>query len=154
MKKQQIGFTLVEVLVSLLIFSFGMLGVAMQMSEGLKSSVGRTVHNSVMHIALQSIEPLKQAVEISNEEFQDKLKTLNSSVTSPPFANSDSQLEKFTINITSAKNENLVSLLDAPLIDWAPPFTIVLKVTYEGNNDVDLSFFSTHVLVPPPPPES
>ena len=145
MKRKNKGFTLVEVLISLVIFAFGMLGVAMQMSKSLSSTVSNEVHSSVMQLAMQSIEPLNNAVLQSRDTFRT---TLNNISNTPAFATNNSQFKTFDISVNSALDSNNNSLFSATTNSWTPPYTIVLKVDYTGKENNTLSFFTTHVLVP------
>jgi len=141
------GFTLIEVMISLLIFASGMLGVAYQMSQGLKNTINSEIHSSVMQIALQSIEPLEKATTVSFTELQNKLINLNSEDT-PPFSSNSNQ-DGFQVNIEHALDENGELLLDSDDPDgWLPPLTVVLKITYDSIEGQSLEFYTTHVLVP------
>jgi len=149
---RQSGFTLLEVMVSLLIFATGMLGVAYQMSQGLKNTIDTEVHSSVMQIALQSIEPLKRAVLINNETLSTQLGILNTNVTAPPFAGNSNQ-QGFEISVKSANfidinDGNSKSLFAVDPTNWVPPYTIVLEISYDTTNNETLSFTTTHVLAP------
>ena len=147
--KIQSGFTLIEVMISLLIFATGMLGVAYQMSQGIKNTINTKVHSSVMQVALQSIEPLSRSVLVDKTTFKTALGTLNSDTgTSAPFADNSNQ-QDFTVFISSALDINEKSLFSIDKDDWKPPYTVVLKISYP-TSDVNnpLNFFTTHVLAP------
>lgn len=145
MRHKNKGFTLIEVLISLVIFAFGMLGVAMQMSKSLSSTVSNEVHSSVMQLAMQSIEPLNIAVLKSRDTFKAALNNIGNT---PVFSTNNSQLNNFDISLSRALDNNNNSLFTEPSGNWAPPYTIVLKVEYTGKKNNKLSFFTTHVLVP------
>jgi len=149
MKRKNKGFTLIEVLISLVIFAFGMLGVAMQMSKSLSSTVSNEVHSSVMQLAMQSIEPLNNAVLQNRDIFNNALNNLATFGHTPAFATNNSQLKTFDISVNSAFDSNNNSLFVATTSSWKPPYTIILKVDYTGKENNTLSFFTTHVLVPP-----
>lgn len=150
---KQSGFTLVEVMISLLIFATGMLGVAFQMSLGLKNTINTEVHSSVMQVALQSIEPLKRSVLQGNEAFKTELTNLNTNGRTPPFASNSNQAN-FSIAVERAVDENNNGLLDTAVTNWSPPYTVVLNISFDtGVPDTDddnimLHFFTTHVLAP------
>jgi len=148
MKHKNKGFTLIEVLISLVIFAFGMLGVAMQMSKSLSNTINNEVHSSVMQLAMQSIEPLNIAVLRDRDAFSAALTNLANTGNTPAFATNNSQLKSFDISISSALDSDGDSLFAEPNNNWAPPYTIILEVEYTGVEENTLSFFTTHVLVP------
>jgi len=155
-KLTESGFTLLEVMVSMLIFATGMLGVAYQMSQGIKATINTKVHSSVMQVASQSIEPLNKAVLLGNDEFAAALATLNTDEgLSAPFADSSNQ-GKFTVSLDSAiniKNQSLFSVATDGngnvISNWKPPYTVVLKITYPiADSNKPLTFYTTHVISP------
>ena len=148
MKRKNKGFTLIEVLISLVIFAFGMLGVTLQMSKSLSSTVNNEVHSSVMQLAMQSIEPLNNAVLKNKDTFNSALNNLVNFGNTPAFATNNSQLKSFDIRVNSALDSNNNSLITESTDNWSPPYTITLKVDYAGKENTTLSFFTTHVLVP------
>jgi len=145
-KQVESGFTLIEVMISLLIFATGMLGVAFQMSQGIKNTINTEIHSSVMQVVLQTIEPLGKSILNSNSAFITELKNIQ---LTPPFAGASTQ-GNFSITVDNAKDEDNNSLLGAePAGKWQGPFTVVLKVTYTIlDTSTSLDFYTTHVLVP------
>lgn len=142
------GFTLIEVLVALVIFAIGLLGLGLQLSKNLNVTINKEVHSSVMQLALQSIEPLNLAVLQSRSNFKQALNNLG---VSPVFNTNNSQLNDFTISINSAVDSNYQSLLSTDNLNaLVPPFTVVLNIKYTNDNGESLNFQSTHVFVPPP----
>lgn len=148
MKQKNTGFTLIEVLISLLIFAFGMLGVTLQMSKSMSNTISNEVHSSVMQLAMQSIEPLNTAVLKNQDTFNDALNNLVNFGNTPAFATNNSQLKTFNIRVDRALDSNNNSLMTTASSNWSPPYTIILKVDYVGKENTTLSFFTTHVLVP------
>lgn len=146
---KSIGFTLIEVLVALAIFALGMLGLGLQMSKNLNATINKEVHSSVMQLALQSVEPLNQAVLIKKENFLSALNNLNTFGQAPVFDTNNSQHNEFKISIASAIDSNGNALLATDIDTWLPPFTVVLNIEYVKDTDNSLNFKSTHVFVPP-----
>jgi len=142
------GFTLIEVLISLLIFAFGMLGITMQMSKSMSSTINNEVHSSVMQLAMQSIEPLNNAVLQSREDFKIDLNNLANLGLTPAFTTNNSQLNRFEINVENAVDSNKNPLRTSNTNSWAPPYSITLRIDYFGRENNILSFYTTHVLVP------
>jgi len=148
--KRNRGFTLVEVLVSLVLFSIGLLGIALQFSGGIQARVNNEVHSSVMQIAMQAAEPLNNAILIDNATFLNTLMNINNAGAAPTFDTNNSNLENFTIAVTQAVDGSLIpqNLFTTPLGSWQPPYTAVLMITYLGNNGTTLNFPTTHVFAP------
>jgi len=158
-KNLQSGFTLIEVMISLLVFATGMLGVTFQMSQGIKNTINTEVHSSVMQVALQSIEPLKRSVLQDNTAFLAQLNDLNTNGTAPPFAGNSNQ-ENFVISVESATDDGGAgnnNLFTKSTASWVPPFTVVLQISYDtgiqysDTATTTLAYFTTHVLVPTVP---
>lgn len=154
-KNKYSGFTLIEVMISMLIFSTGMLGVAFQMSQGIKNTLDTEIHSSVMQISLQAIEPLKKSESLKKStmqiltSFRNELITLNSNGSSvaAPFSSNTNQ-KNFSVVIDKATDRLNTDLLTNPISTWVPPFTVVLKITYDKLNSTKKYFYATHVLVP------
>lgn len=141
------GFTLIEIMISLLVFATGMLGVAFQMSQGIKNTLDTEIHSSVMQISLQAIEPLKKSTIQTFNDFKAELIELDANINSAPFYSNSSQ-ENFSISVDRAVDRVDTDLLTSDTTTWLPPFTVVLKISYEEINRNNHDFFATHVLVP------
>ena len=150
----QSGFTLIEIMISLLVFATGMLGVTYQMSQGIKNIINTEVHSSTMQVALQSIEPLRRSVMQGKDEFLVQLKELRDNGGTPPFAGNSNQAN-FKILVEKAVDIDSKNLFDNDFstTDWKAPFTVVLKIIYDtevdyGGESTELTYYTTHVLVP------
>lgn len=149
--KKNIGFTLVEILVSLVLFSIGMLGVALQFAQGISNTVNTEVHSSVMQIAMKTVEPLNVAVLQGNAELQTALNNLNTNNLTNALPTNNSDQNTFNVAISAVDNNPLAQVdltTSNDFAAWMPPYTVVLTITYTGKNDQQLTFNTTHVLVP------
>lgn len=144
------GFTLVEVLVALVIFSIGLLGLGLQLSKNLNVTINKEVHSSVMQLVLQAVEPLNRAILQTPQTFQQTLNELSVSGATPVFETNNSQQNDFTITVALAEDSNGNSLFSSNAASLQPPFTVVLNVEYVAPKQTQhLNFQSTHVFVPP-----
>ena len=146
-KRKDKGFTLVEVLVSIVLFSIGLLGIAFQFSQEITARVNNEVHSSVMQISLQAVEPLNYALLTSELDFQNTLLALNASTT-PTFVTNNSDLENFSLSIDRAVDRTNQDLLTVAPGLWQSPYSVVLIATYNGRNGNVLNFSTTHVFAP------
>ncbi len=147
------GFTLIEVLVSLVLFAIGLLGLGLQMSNSLKLTINKNVHSSVLPLAQQAIEPLNLTV-MQPAAFQQALQNINNNG-QPNFSDTLIGGNQFTLSVAYAQDRvgNVLLSTDPAVTPWQPPYTVVLKVKYDpANTNTDLEFNSTHVFVPLPSP--
>ena len=143
------GFTLIEVLIALLIFTIGLLGMGLQLSKNMSATINKEVHSSVMQLAMQSIEPLNQAILNSPDAFKSALFNLSTAGTTPAFGTNNSEKSNFNISIDRATDSSGNSLLATDSSLWLPPYSLVLNIEYKKDDTNKLNFKSTHVFVPP-----
>lgn len=147
-KRQNKGFTLIEVLISLLIFSIGLLGLAMQLSRSLDATISKEVHSAVSQLVLQSVEPLNRAVDQSNQIFLNRLTDIGSNNT-PAFSSNNSNKDNFKITVAEAIDQNNSSLFSTQPTNWLAPYRVVINVEYTPKDgDNSLNFKTTHVFSP------
>jgi len=144
-KKNNEGFTLVEVLVSLVLFSIGMLGVALQYAKGISNTINTEVHSSVMQIATKTIEPLNIAASQNNAALQLALNNLNTTTIVSNFATNNSDQKNFTLSLV-ATDDTGADLTTINVGAWRAPITVVLTMDYIGKDSQAITFNTTHVL--------
>ncbi len=141
------GFTLIEVLVALLVFSIGMLGLGLQLSRNLTVTIDKGVHSSVMQLALQAVEPLHRAAEQTPNAFRAALANVPNTAL---YTTNSSSLNTLNLSIALASDDKGQNLLTTNTNLWTPPYTVVLNVEYvPAQGDNKLNFRSTHIFVPP-----
>jgi len=143
------GFTLIEVLIALAIFAIGLLGIGLQITKSLNTTINKEVHSAVMQLTLQSIEPLNHAIQTDVDRFKSVLSNLSITEQSPAFNTNNSQFSDFKISVTSATDSLGNEILSTNNANWKPPLTVVLNIEYSKDGSSELSFMSTHVFVPP-----
>ncbi|MEK6750070.1 MAG: prepilin-type N-terminal cleavage/methylation domain-containing protein [Pseudomonadota bacterium] len=138
------GFTLVEVLISLAIFSFGMLGVAYLTTRSINLGVDNTAYRTAIQAARQYVEPLHQALRVGRTQFQTQLNAIEIGTPHAAlFSDPDSVTSGFQITIVSALDD-LGLPLGTDVTLWMPPLHLRVDVRVNDN----LVFPTAHILVP------
>lgn len=145
--KCQGGFTLIETLVALLVFSVGILSIALHTTQSLKSRINTEVHSSVMQIATQVVEPLSQALSVNLSSFEQALLQAKS-LSKPPFVQGNDVAANFNVQLTRATDANNAELLNTPSQQWKIPFTVIVSVDYVSEKGEALNFSVTRILTP------
>ncbi|MDH4273970.1 MAG: prepilin-type N-terminal cleavage/methylation domain-containing protein [Gammaproteobacteria bacterium] len=140
------GFTLIEVLVSLAIFSFGMLGVAYLTARSVNLSADNTVHSSALQVARQFVEPLHESLRVSRAQFKQQLDKFSLGAKyNTFFATTDNITKDFKIIIVSAVDDLGLSLAGTgDPATWQPPLYLRVDIQVDAN----LTFQTSHILVP------
>ncbi len=145
----QRGFSLIEVLVALLVFAIGMLGIALHSNLGLQHRLGNEIHNNAQRVARLVIEPLNQALRQDKATFRQALQRLAEQAEAPAyFAHDNAVVAGFYIEIEAWDRDDR-PLLNLASDQWRPPYTLSLNLNYAGADGVEANFVSSHVLVPP-----
>lgn len=154
-KQGEKGFTLVEVLVAMLVFAIGLLGIASHLGQTIKANSRSDVHKTAMDVTFRIVEPLNQAIRQSNAAFQNTLLQLSSQQTlNHVISSGNATAEQFTLAITRAHDRNLPGDNPADLLTsnrpdlWIPPFTVSVQVQFAGDQGQPLNFITHYVLTP------
>lgn len=129
------GFSLIEVMVALLVFLLGMLGVALFTAGGLKTSAVNQVRANVIHATSQAAEP------VLYHSRSDCLATVLG--TFPRTITSDNGKDSYTIRLVKATDgagTSIATIGAAPgyavtttaSTGWISPVTIVLGIPVTG----------------------
>ncbi|MDH5229547.1 MAG: prepilin-type N-terminal cleavage/methylation domain-containing protein [Gammaproteobacteria bacterium] len=141
------GFTLIEVLVSVLVFSLGVIGISLHLSHSVKSQIVSDVHRNAMQIASQVVEPLHIELRQGESALRHRLQRLQYR-TNPAILTPNASSGLFSFRIAKAFDANGNTLLSTDLDTWKPPYTILLNVIYNNPRGENIQFSTTHVLVP------
>ena len=132
--KQQ-GFTLIEVLVSIVVFAIGLLGMANSIGQSMHISMDNNTRAMLSSVASQIVEPLYISANnvatgtITETEFIASLASIDgASVTS------NGGRDTFDIKITQALDDDDNNALT--VLPISPPIRVVVEVSYQGLNDV------------------
>lgn len=128
---KQHGFTLIEVLVSLLVFWLGLLGIALYTASGLKNASSNQVRAASVYAASLAMEPVL---------YQTRADCLAAALgTFPRKVSSDHGQDTYLISLEHASDgsgariagKNTVTTGSAT---WVSPVTITLGIPYTGSD--------------------
>lgn len=131
------GFTLIEVLVAILVFWLGMLGVALFTANALKISASNQVRATAIKAASLSAEPMI---------YHTRADCLSMFLaTYPRTVNLDNGKDSYVISLVNAKDGIGTSIATGTATattiatasgSWASPITITLRAPYQGLDGV------------------
>jgi prepilin-type N-terminal cleavage/methylation domain-containing protein len=123
------GFTLIEALIALLVFSLGMLGIALYSGYGLKTSAANQVRATSIYAASLAMEPVL---------YQTRADCLSASLAGfPRKVTVDNGKDNFDISLERASDGLGIQVagknaITAASSTWVSPITVVLSVPYQG----------------------
>ncbi|HEX5337543.1 MAG TPA: prepilin-type N-terminal cleavage/methylation domain-containing protein [Gallionella sp.] len=142
-RKQQ-GLTLIEVLVSLLVFSLGLLGVALYTASGIKTASANQARATSVYAASLAMEPVL---------YQTRSDCLSAALgTFPRTVTSDNGKDSYTINLVRASDgrgnqiaaNNAISVAASA---WVSPVTITLGIPYPGSDNKVYTAYPSYTVV-------
>ena len=148
-RRTNAGFTLIEILIALLIFALGALGIAQVTGNALVTTADNNARAMALNIASQQLEPLYIAAGKGNAAFKAALNTFNGGLT----VNGNNNRDAYTITITQAEDSSAppINLLTSTATaTWVSPLTIAARVTYNGRNGVKTANASFTFISPGP----
>lgn len=141
---KHLGFTLIEVLISLLVFSLGLLGIALYTASGLKTATANQVRSTSVYAASLAMEPVL---------YQTRPDCLASALgTFPRTVTSDNGKDKYTIDLVRASDgggtqvaaNNGIALGAGA---WVSPVTVTLGVPYTGSDNKVYTAYPSYTVV-------
>ncbi len=130
------GFSLIEMLVSLLIFSIGLLGVGLQLARGMKATANNDIYANAMVVSSQAMEPLNAALKQGNNNLRTALRDFSKNSKKHNMKSSAVQ-QNFNVTIKSARDANNINLMAGAVGLWQPPYTVILNVQYQGGQNFE-----------------
>ena len=129
------GFSLIEVMIALLVFLLGMLGVALFTASGLKTSTTNQARATAIHATSQAVEPMLYHSRADCQAIM--LQTFPLTVTS------DNGKDSYVVRLVQATDgagTSIAAIGAAPgyavtptaSANWISPVTIVLRVPVTG----------------------
>ncbi len=130
--KRHSGFTLIEVLISLVLFAIGALGVLLYSGNAVKSSLDNNARAIGISTASQVLEPLYVAAENGSATLQAALNALkdNNGVFKATVTGNGGR-DSFTVTILEARDDNNLNVLTNPP-PWQSPITLGVRIDYAG----------------------
>lgn len=138
------GFTLVEIMVALVLFSIGMLGIVSFTANGLKLISVNQARATAIHATSQVAEPVL---------YHSKPACLDAMLrTFPRTVTSDNNKDSYTINLVRAVDGSGTPIatnnsVTAAYGSWVSPVTIVLSVPYTGLNNTTVRAYPSYTMV-------
>lgn len=141
------GFTLVEVMVTLLIFLIGVLGIALYTAGGIKSITINQGRATAVKTASQAIEPMFYHTR------SDCLATMLG--TFPRTVAGDNNKDSYQVKVVNAidgTGSNIITAVGPPLTttassSWVSPVTVTLQVPYTGLSGATVYAYPTFTLI-------
>lgn len=142
------GFSMIEVLVALLVFWLGMLGVALYTATGLKVSASNQVRATSIKAASIASEPM------SYHTRADCLAIILS--TYPKTVTADGGKDSYSISLVSAVDGSgttvatgtpAATTIAVASGSWVTPVTVTLRVPYAGVNGATVTATPSYTMV-------
>ncbi len=127
------GFTLIEVLISLVVFALGILGMSQITGNAIVVASDNNARAMALSVASQQLEPLYIAASNGNAAFKTALNTFNGGLT----VGGNGGLDTYTITITQAQDSNAapVNLLTSvATATWVSPLNVATRISYTGRS--------------------
>lgn len=140
----QRGFTLLEVLVAMLVFWLGLLGIALYTASGLKTASVNQVRATSIYAASLAMEPVL---------YQTRADCLSTALgTFPRSVSSDNGKDKFKISLIRASDGSGAQIaannaVTAASGTWTSPVTVVLGIPYTGSNGKVYTAYPSYTVV-------
>ncbi len=138
------GFTLIEVLISLLVFWLGLLGIALYTASGLKTASTNQVRATSVYAASLAMEPVL---------YQTRADCLSAALRSFPLTvTSDNGKDSYTVSLVRASDGSGAQVAANNLITtgsgtWVSPITITLGVPYTGSDSRVYTAYPSYTVV-------
>lgn len=142
------GFSMIELLVSLLVFWLGLLGIALYTAGGLKVTASNQVRATSIKAASLTIEPM------SYHTRKDCLEIMLG--TYPKTVAVDGGKDSYSISLvkavdgsgtTVATGTATATSIAVASTSWISPVTVTLRVPYKGVDGVDVTVTPSYTMV-------
>lgn len=129
--KKQAGFSMIETLIAMTVFSVGFIGVAQFTGEALKRGADDNSRAVSLNAMSKLMSPLYVAALGTPTQFKLILDTFTTANGRTIQANNNR--ETYTVKIIEAQDDSATSIInDALPNNWLSPITVGVRVTYTG----------------------
>lgn len=145
---QASGFTLIEVLIALLVFWLGMLGIALYTASGLRTTATNQVRSTAVKAASIALEPLT---------YHTRADCLSTMLTKFPLTvTEDNRKDSYVLSLvnaidgsgaTIASGTPSATTISVASGNWVSPVTITMRVPYAGLNGAVVTATPTYTIV-------
>lgn len=142
------GFTLVEVLLALLVFWLGMLGIALYTASGLRTTATNQVRATAVKAASIALEPLT---------YHTRADCLAAMLTGyPRTVTEDNGKDSYVLSVVNAVDGSGAQIasgtpsattISTASGSWVSPVTITMRVPYAGLNGVTVTATPTYTII-------
>ncbi|MBI1195176.1 MAG: prepilin-type N-terminal cleavage/methylation domain-containing protein [Gammaproteobacteria bacterium] len=132
-RRPEAGFTMIEVLIALVVFALGVLGLSQITGNAIVIASDNNARAVALDVASQQLEPLYVAAGNGNAAFKVGLNAFAGGLA----VNGNGGRDSYTITITQAQDSSVppVDLLtDNNTAAWVSPFNVAASVSYAGRN--------------------
>ena len=142
--RRQHGFTLIEVLVSLLVFWLGLLGIALYTASGLNASSSNQIRATSVYAASLAMEPVL---------YQTRADCLSAALgTFPRTVYSDNGKDSYKISLVRASDGSGAQIaannaISVPSGSWISPVTITLGIPYTGSDSKVYTAYPSYTVI-------
>jgi len=128
---RQAGFSLLETLIALIVFTVGFLGVSQYTGNALKRSADDNSRAVSLSAISQLLSPMYVAASTSPSAFKSALDEFTAGNGIPVTIGNDN----YTVRISEAKDDAGTSIINASNPEtWLSPVRVGVTVTYQGLN--------------------
>ncbi len=141
---RQRGFTLVEVMISLLVFFLGLLGISLYTASGLKTNSSNQARATSVYAASLAMEPVL---------YQTRADCLSAALGAfPRTVTSDNGKDSYTIDLIRASDGSGAQVaanngITAASLTWVSPITITLGIPYTGSDNKVYTAYPSFTVV-------
>lgn len=153
-RRSQGGFTLVEIMVALLVFMLGALGIALYTAASLKTTATNQVRSTALKAASLAVEPVLYHTR------PDCLQTVLG--TFPKSVLADNGKDSYTVSLVTAQDGTSTTIASgttptasSPSVTsfanasstWVSPVTVTLGTPYVGLNGSTVTVYTSHTII-------
>lgn len=128
---RQQGFTLVEVMISLVVFFLGLLGISLYTANGLKNNSANQIRATSVYAVTLAMEPVL---------YQTRADCLSAALGAfPRKVSGDNGKDSYTVDLVRASDGSGAQVaanngIAAASLTWVSPVTITLGIPYTGSD--------------------
>jgi len=139
------AYTILEVVISIFIFSVGLVLIGMSMGENLKLASNNYTHTAVRLLSSQLKEPLISAFSQGPQQLQNVLIGFNGA--NLQLAQKNQLAKRYSVSIAKSVDATGADLRTANVNSWVGPLSIVFEIA-SIESATPKKFYVTQVLTP------
>ena len=136
------GFTLLEVMISIVILALGVIGISLSTASAIQTSADNRARAMALDVASKTLERLYISADAGHETFKTALDAAADAT-----VQGNSSLDSFNLNIVAAQDAAGVDAL-ANNGPYASPVTIGVAISYAGITGTKIALASYTYILP------